>query len=65
LEDNLSQTKSTLTKTQVAKEELKVKFAKIEARAAAFHSKINALKKIIDSLFSDVGDLSIDNSSDA
>jgi chemotaxis protein MotB len=59
LEDNLSQTKSMLTKTQVAKEELEGKFAKIEARVTEYNSKINSLKEINDSQFSSVGGVAV------
>lgn len=51
LEENLSNTKSQLTKTQVEKEELQTKLAKIEERAAAYNEKINSLKELNDSQF--------------
>ena len=51
LEENLSNTKSQLTKTQVEKEELESKLSKIEARAAAYNEKINSLKELNDSQF--------------
>ncbi|MFT6796015.1 MAG: chemotaxis protein MotB [Maribacter sp.] len=59
LEDNLSQTKSMLTKTQVEKEELEGKFAKIEARVAEYNSKINSLKEINDTQYASVGDVAV------
>ncbi len=59
LEDNLSQTKSMLTKTQVEKEELEGKFAKIETRVAEYNSKINSLKEINDSQYTSVGDVAV------
>ncbi len=59
LEDNLSQTKSMLTKTQVEKEELEGKFAKIEARVAEYNSKINSLKEINDTQYTSVGDVAV------
>ncbi len=54
LENDLSNTKSTLTKTQVAKEELEAKMAKIEARVTEYNNKINSLKEINDSQFTSV-----------
>lgn len=59
LEDNLSQTKSMLTKTQVEKEELEGKFAKIEARVAEYNSKINSLKEINDTQYTSVDDVAV------
>lgn len=59
LEDNLSETKSMLTKTQVEKEELEDKFAKIEARVAEYNSKINSLKEINDAQYTSVDDVTI------
>ncbi len=59
LEDNLSQTKSMLTKTQVEKEELEGKFAKIEARVAEYNSKINSLREINDAQYTSVGDVAV------
>jgi chemotaxis protein MotB len=59
LEDNLSQTKSMLTKTQVEKEELEGKFAKIEARVAKYNSKRNSLKEINDTQHTSVGDVAV------
>ena len=52
LEDNLAQTQSQLTKTQVEKEELQTKVSKIEARVKEYNSKINSLKEINDNQFS-------------
>lgn len=49
LENNLNDTKSTLTKTQVEKEELETEMAKIEARVTEYNQKINSLKEINDS----------------
>ncbi len=46
LEDNLAQTQSQLTKTQVEKEELESKVSKIEARVAEYNDKINSLKEV-------------------
>ncbi|KAA1246892.1 OmpA family protein [Aquimarina sp. RZ0] len=43
VEADLQNTKSTLQKTTVEKEELETKFAKIEARVADYNAKINSL----------------------
>ncbi len=59
LEDNLSQTKSMLTKTQVEKEELEDRFAKIEERVAEYNSKINSLKEINDTQYTSVDDVAV------
>ncbi|WP_109300853.1 flagellar motor protein MotB [Aquimarina sp. AU474] len=48
LEQDLQDTRSTLQKTAVEKEELEEKFAKIEARVADYNSKINSLKESSD-----------------
>ncbi len=48
LEQELQDTRSTLQKTTVEKEELEEKFAKIEARVADYNSKINSLKESSD-----------------
>ncbi|MBW1296512.1 OmpA/MotB family protein [Aquimarina litoralis] len=44
LEQDLNNTRSTLQKTTVEKEELESKFAKIEARVADYNAKINSLR---------------------
>jgi chemotaxis protein MotB len=59
LEDNLSQTQSALTKTQVEKEELEVKMAKIEARVEEYNAKINSLKDLNDSQLTSVDDIAV------
>ncbi|MDC6405932.1 MULTISPECIES: OmpA/MotB family protein [Maribacter] len=59
LEDNLAQTQSKLTKTQVEKEELETKMAKIEARVEEYNSKINSLKEINDSQYTTVDDVAV------
>lgn len=59
LEDNLSQTKSSLQKTQVEKEELQAQITKIEARVEEYNSKINSLKKMNDSQFTSVDDVAV------
>ncbi|WP_378173762.1 flagellar motor protein MotB [Aquimarina sp. SS2-1] len=45
LEEDLNNTRSTLQKTTVEKEELESKFAKIEARVADYNAKINSLRE--------------------
>jgi len=59
LEDNLAQTQSMLTKTQVEKEDLETKFSKIEARVAEYNSKINSLKEMNDSQYTSVDDVAV------
>ena len=59
LEDNLAQTQSRLTKTQVEKEELETKMAKIEARVEEYNSKINSLKEINDTQYTSVDDVAV------
>ncbi|CAM3608285.1 OmpA family protein [Zobellia roscoffensis] len=59
LENNLSETQSALTKTQVEKEELEGKMTKIEARVAEYNSKINSLKEINDSQMTSVDDVAV------
>lgn len=45
IESELHNTKSTLQKTTVEKEELETKFSKIEARVASYNSKIKSLQE--------------------
>lgn len=59
LEDDLSRTQSQLTKTQVEKEELENKFAKIEARVAEYNAKINSLKEINDDQYTSVDGVAV------
>lgn len=59
LESNLSETQSALTKTQVEKEELETKMAKIEARVTEYNEKINSLKDINDSQYTSVDDVAV------
>jgi len=59
LENDLSDTKSVLNKTQVEKEELEAKMSKIEARVADYNSKINSLKEINNSQMSSVDGLAV------
>ncbi|MEN1784344.1 MAG: OmpA family protein [Bacteroidota bacterium] len=51
LEENLAQTQTQLTKTQVEKEELQGKLSKIEARVEEYNAKITSLKEIGDSQY--------------
>ena len=59
LEGDLSDTKTRLTKTQVEKEELETKMAKIEARVEEYNSKINSLKEMNDSQLTTVDDVAV------
>ncbi|NKI24971.1 OmpA family protein [Arenibacter sp. 6A1] len=59
LESDLSNTKSVLMKTQVEKEDLESKMAKIEARVTEYNEKINSLKEINDSQFTAIGDIAV------
>ncbi len=59
LENDLSDTKSVLTKTQVEKEELESKMAKIEARVTEYNNKINSLKDINDSQMTSVDGIAV------
>jgi chemotaxis protein MotB len=43
LENQYNSTRSTLTKTQLEKEEIEAKYAKIEERVASYNAKINSL----------------------
>ncbi|SKB33259.1 chemotaxis protein MotB [Salegentibacter holothuriorum] len=49
LESELNDTRSTLQKTQVEKEEIEDKYARIEERVADYNSKINSLREENDS----------------
>ena len=51
LRQNLADTQSRLSKTQVEKEELESKLAVIEERVAEYNAKINSLKEINDSQY--------------
>jgi len=59
LESNLSDTQSTLTKTQVEKEELEAKMAKIEARVTEYNDKISSLKEVNDEQLTSVDDVAV------
>ena len=59
LETNLSETQSALTKTQVEKEELEAKMAKIEARVTEYNQKISSLKEVNDSQYTTVDDVAV------
>ena len=50
LENQYNDTRSTLTKTQVEKEAIEAKYAKIEERVASYNEKINSLKSSNDML---------------
>ncbi|NNE76391.1 MAG: OmpA family protein [Pricia sp.] len=59
LEHNLAETQSALTTTQVEKEELEAKMAKIEARVTEYNQKINSLKEVNDSQLTTVDDVAV------
>ncbi len=59
LEGSLSNAQSQLTKTQVEKEELEGKMAKIEARVTEYNDKINSLKEVNDSQLNTVDDVAV------
>ncbi len=59
LEGNLSATQSQLTKTQVEKEELEGKMAKIEARVTEYNDKINSLKEVNDNQLNTVDEVAV------
>lgn len=59
LEEDLNNTRSTLQKTTVEKEELESKFAKIEARVADYNAKINSLRDSNDEKMVMVDDLAV------
>ncbi|MEH6407590.1 MAG: flagellar motor protein MotB [Leeuwenhoekiella sp.] len=59
LQDQYSNTQSTLTKTQVEKEEIEAKYAAIEARVANYNSKINSLQNSNDEKFDLVENLGV------
>lgn len=51
LEEQLSNTQSTLQKTAVEKQELEERFARIEARVAEYNAKISSLQETSDAKF--------------
>lgn len=59
LEHENGEIKSALAKTQFEKEELESKFAKIEARVAAYNAKINALSTENDVKMESVGNVAV------
>lgn len=59
LESDLSDTKSVLMKTQVEKEDLESKMARIEARVTEYNEKINSLQEINDSQLNPIGDVAV------
>ena len=61
LEQENGEIKSELQKTQVEKEELEAKFAKIEARVDAYNAKIMSLREESDSKFEVKGGVVISN----
>lgn len=59
LESDLSDTKSALMKTQVEKEDLESKMAKIEARVTEYNNKISSLQELNDSQLTPIGDIAV------
>lgn len=59
LESDLSDTKSALMKTQVEKEDLESKMARIEARVTEYNNKINSLQELNDSQLTPIGDVAV------
>ena len=59
LETDLADTKSSLSKTQLEKEELETKVSKIEARVTEYNDKINSLKEVNDSQYASVEDVAV------
>lgn len=59
LESDLSTTKSALMKTQVEKEDLESKMAKIEARVTEYNNKISSLQEMNDSQLTPIGDVAV------
>jgi chemotaxis protein MotB len=59
LESDLSDTKSALMKTQVEKEDLESKMAKIEARVTEYNNKINSLQELNDSQLTPIDDVAV------
>ncbi|MEO2061527.1 MAG: OmpA family protein [Christiangramia sp.] len=58
LESELNDTKSTLQKTRVEKEEIEGKYASIEARVADYNAKINSLREENDGMM-EMNDLTV------
>lgn len=58
LEGELNDTRSSLQKTRVEKEEIEAKYARIEARVADYNTKINSLKESNDEKM-DMNDLTV------
>ena len=59
LQNEYDNTRSTLTKTQVEKEELQAKYNSIQDRVEAYNTKINSLKDESDAKFETVGDVAV------
>lgn len=60
LEEQLSNTQSTLQKTAVEKEELEERFARIEARVAEYNAKISSLQETNDAKY-ELNDIALMN----
>jgi len=61
LEQELQETKGSLQRTVVEKEDLEDKFAKIEARVANYNAKINSLKETSDEQMVMIDDVAVSN----
>ena len=61
LENDYNETRSELAKTQVEKEEIEAKYAKIENRVADYNSKIQSLKDTNDSRLQLEGNVVVSN----
>ncbi|PVW15653.1 OmpA family protein [Marixanthomonas spongiae] len=61
LQNDYNETRSQLTKTQVEKEEIEAKYAKIEERVADYNSKIQSLKDTNDSRLQLEGNVVVSN----
>ncbi len=59
LQSEYDNTRSTLTKTQVEKEQLEAKYNSIQERVEAYNTKINSLKEESDAKFETVGDVAV------
>src|SRR5690554_6794108 len=60
LEEQLSNTQSTLQKTAVEKQELEERFARIEARVAEYNAKISSLQETNDAKY-ELNDIALMN----
>jgi len=59
LQSEYDNTRSTLTKTQVEKEQLEAKYNSIQERVEAYNTKINSLKEVSDAKFENVNNVAV------